>query len=101
MWVYFVRDECERLVKNQASKDEQMDFAIGSRVSCEKQPAKKQCVERMTERCRVMLDYNFCDCFMGEANLQRTYESLYLVKSYVLLYQVFTHTIYTLITHSL
>ena len=30
-----VRDECERSVKNQASKDEQVDFVIGSRVSHE------------------------------------------------------------------
>ena len=36
-----VRDECERLVKNQASKVEQVDFAIGLRLSREKQPAKR------------------------------------------------------------
>ena len=28
-----VRDECERSVKTQASKDEQVDFVIGSRVA--------------------------------------------------------------------
>ena len=33
----FVRDECERLVKNQALKDELVDFAISSReATCEK-----------------------------------------------------------------
>ena len=31
-----VRDECEELVKTQASKDEQMDFVTGSRLTCEK-----------------------------------------------------------------
>ena len=36
-----VRDECERLVKNQASKVEQVDFATGLRLSREKQPAKR------------------------------------------------------------
>ena len=36
-----VRDKCERSIKNQASKDEQMDFATGSLVACEKQPTKK------------------------------------------------------------
>ena len=36
-----VRDECERLVKNQVSKVEQMDFATGLRLSRKKQPAKK------------------------------------------------------------
>ena len=46
----FVRDECERLVKNQASKVELVDFTIGSRVAHEKQPAKKPHVEHMTRR---------------------------------------------------
>ena len=45
-----VRDECERLVKNQVSKDEQVDFVTGLRVAREKQPAKKPCVEHMTGR---------------------------------------------------
>ena len=43
-----VRDDYERLVKNKASKVEQMDFATGSRVACEKQPAKKSYVEHIT-----------------------------------------------------
>ena len=45
-----VRDECERSVKNQASKDEQVDFATSSWVAREKQPAKKPHVEHMIER---------------------------------------------------
>ena len=32
----FVRGECERSVKNQVSKVEQMDFATGLRVAREK-----------------------------------------------------------------
>ena len=48
-----VRDECERSVKNQASKVEQVDFATSSRLSREKQPAKRACVEHMTERWKV------------------------------------------------
>ena len=35
------RDECERLVKNQVSKIDQVDFMTGSRVSRDKQPAKR------------------------------------------------------------
>ena len=35
----FVRDECERSVKNQVSKDESMDFATSSRVAHKKQLA--------------------------------------------------------------
>jgi len=45
-----VRVECERSVKNQASKVDQVDFAIGSRVARKKQPVKKPCVEHMTGR---------------------------------------------------
>ena len=45
-----VRDECERSVKNQASKVEQVDFVTSSRLSCEKQPAKEPHVEHMTGR---------------------------------------------------
>ena len=45
-----VRDEYKRSVKNQASKDEQVDFTTGLRVACEKQPAKKPRVEHMTRR---------------------------------------------------
>ena len=36
-----VRDECERSVKNQASKGKQVDFTTSLRVAHEKQPAKK------------------------------------------------------------
>jgi len=36
-----VKDECERSVRNQASKVEQVDFANGSQLSREKQPAKR------------------------------------------------------------
>ena len=42
-----VRDECERSVKNQASKDEQVDFVI---VSREAYPRKEPRVEHMTGR---------------------------------------------------
>ena len=45
-----VREECEKLVKNQASKDEQVDFVTGSQVSREKQLMKKPRVEHMTGR---------------------------------------------------
>jgi len=44
----FVRDECEKLVKNQASKYELVEFATSLRVVCEKQPAKRPRVKHMT-----------------------------------------------------
>ena len=43
----FARDECERSMKNQASKDESMQFVTSSRVAREKQPAKRSHVENM------------------------------------------------------
>ena len=43
----------------------------------------------------------FRECLAGKANPQKTRKTLYLVKSYVLLYHVFTHTIYTFIAHKL
>ena len=117
-----VRDECERSMKNQASKIELVNFVIGSQVACEKQPAKRQCVEHMIGRSRVMPGYHFCDCLARNAKPRKTHKSLCLAKSCVclsrkkcqtakdpqkslfgkklcLLYYVFTHTIYTLITH--
>jgi len=95
----FVRDECERLVKNQVSRVESVDFTIGSRVTREKQSVKMPCVEHMSRRWRVVPSCHFCDCFARRANPRRTCESLYLAKSCVLLYLFFTHIIYTLITH--
>ena len=43
----FVRDECERSVKNQASKVESVEFATSSQVAHEKQPAKRPHVKHM------------------------------------------------------
>ena len=36
-----VRNECEKSVKNQVSKVEQVDFTIGLQLSRKKQPAKR------------------------------------------------------------
>ena len=44
----FVRDECERLVKNQVSKDKSVEFATSSQVTLEKQPARRPHVEHIT-----------------------------------------------------
>ena len=45
-----IRDECERSVKNRASKVESVNFETSSRVTREKQPAKRPRVEHMTGR---------------------------------------------------
>ena len=44
----FVRDELERSVKNQASKDELVEFLTSLQVAGEKQPAKRPRVKHMT-----------------------------------------------------
>ena len=44
----FVRDECERSVKNQALKDELVEFTTSLRVAHEKQPSKRPRVKHMT-----------------------------------------------------
>ena len=44
----FVRDECERLVKNYASKDESAQFVTSLHEACEKQPTKRPNVKHMT-----------------------------------------------------
>ena len=44
----FVRDECERSVKNQASKDESVEFVTNSQLARKKQPAKRPRVKHMT-----------------------------------------------------
>ena len=45
-----IRDKSERSVNNQASRVELVDFAIDSRVTHKKQPAKRPRVKHMTRR---------------------------------------------------
>ena len=45
-----VRNECEKSMKNQASKVKQIDLTTGSWVAHEKQPAKRPRVEHMIGR---------------------------------------------------
>ena len=90
----FVRDEYERSVKNQASKVTSVDFATGSRVACEKQPAQRPRVKHMTRTLRVVPGCHFRDCLTRRANLRRTCESLCLTKSCVSLPSLYPHYIY-------
>ena len=62
---------------------------------------KDPCVEHMTGIWRVALSCIFHKCLTGKANLRRTHKTFCLAKSYVLLYHIFTHTIYILITYKL
>ena len=93
-----VRDECERSVKTQASKNVQVDFVTGS---WEAYPQREPHVVHMTGRWRVVPDCTFCEYLASKANQRRTHKTFCLAKGYVLLYHVFTHIIYTLIIHKL
>ena len=73
----FVRDECERSVKNQTSKDE----SVESWQARKKQPVKKPHVKHMTGGWRVMLGCEVCECCVRRAIPQNTFETLYLAKS--------------------
>ena len=44
----FVKDECERSMKNKVSKDESVQFMSSLGVAHEKQPAKRSRVKHMT-----------------------------------------------------
>ena len=89
-----VRDEGERSMKNQASKVESVDFATSSReatrekATCEAHDWKMKSYARLSILATVSRE-------------GPTRESFYLAKSCILLYQVFIHIIYTLITHKL
>ena len=60
-----VKDECERLVNTQASKDEQVVFASVSRVA---NLRKEPCAEHKIGKWRVMPSWIFCEYFMDKAN---------------------------------
>ena len=69
---FIVRNECERLVKTQASKDDQVDFTRVSRVAY---PQKETRVEHMIGRWRVMLGWMFREYFAGRPYLWDTHEN--------------------------
>ena len=81
----FVRDKCERLVKNQVSKGESVEFATSSQVAHVKKPAKRPHVEHMTRSWRVMPSYQVQECFTRRANPRSTHETFCLAKSCVAL----------------
>ena len=93
------RDKCERSAKNQVSKVEQVDFATGSWLSHEKQPAKELRVEHMKDE-NSGQTIIFATVLLESQPAKDPQKSLF-DKKLCLLYQVFIHTIYTLITHKL
>ena len=72
----FIRDEWERSMKNQASKDELVEFVTISWVAYEKQPVKRPRVEYMIGRWRVVSSCQFREYFARRANPRSTCETL-------------------------
>ena len=77
----FVRDECERSVKNQASNDELVKFMTSLQVARKKQLVKRPYVEHMIGRWRVVSGCQFHECFARKAIPRSTHESFCLATS--------------------
>ena len=93
----FVRDECERLVKNQASKKYQCNSRLANeklmrRVSCERPRVK-----HMTRSWRVLPDCQIHEYFMRKAISRGTHKTLCLAKRK----SVLPNSLPTLYIHSL
>ena len=93
----FVRDECERSVKNQASKDESVQFATSlweatyEKVTCEAHDGK------LKSHARLSSSQVFCK---NGHPVKYPQNSLF-GKNFICFTKFFTYTIYTLITHEL
>ena len=105
----FVRDECERSIKNQVSKDELVDFATSSWVAHEKQLASSS---RETTREKAMCgahDWKLKSharlsdlrVFCEKNQLVKDPWNFLFGKKFCYFTKFFTHTINTLITHEL
>ena len=93
----FVRDECERSVKNQVSKDESVQFATSlweatyEKVTCEAHDRK------LKSHARLSSSQVFCE----KAHLTKYLWNILFGKKLSSFTKFFTHTINTLITHDL
>ena len=93
----FVRDECERSMKNQASKDELVEFATSSReVTCEKATCKAY-DWKLKSHTKLSSSW----VFREKGHLAKNPRNSLFGKKFICFTKFFTHTIYTLITHEL
>ena len=94
---FFVRVECERLVKNQVSKDELVDFAsISQEVTHEKATCKAYDWKLMSHARLSDLQV-----FHKKGQLAKYLRNFLFGKKLCCFTKFFTHTINTLITHEL
>ena len=92
-----VRNEYERLVKNQVSKVELVDFATSSREATREKDTCGAHDWKMKSRAKLSISRLSHE----KGQLAKDPRKFLFGKKLCLLYQVFTHTIYTLITHEL
>ena len=98
MWDFIVRVVCERECEDSRQNWRSKEFL---RVAREKTSREvKPCAKHMTGMLRVMTA-GFLEYFAGKAFLQDTHKTFCFAILAYLLHYVFTHTIYTIITHML
>ena len=93
----FVRDECERSVKNQTSKVESVDFATSSREATHENAICGAHDWKMKSCARLSI----FRLSRKNGQLAKDPRKFLFGKKLWLHYQFFTYTIYTLITHEL
>ena len=93
----FVRDECERLVKNQISKVESVDFATSSQEATREKATCGAYDWKTKSRARL----SFSRLSHGKCQPAKDSRKSLFGKKLCFALPFFTHTIYTLITHKL
>ena len=93
----FVRDEYERLVKNQVSKDESVQFA----TSLQEATCKKATCEAHDWKLKSHIRLLSSRVFRKEGHPMKYSQNILFGKKLSYFTKFFTHTISTLITHKL
>jgi len=76
----FVRDECERLVKNQASKKKYYNLQLAREKLARRVTPERPRVKHMTKSKKVMLGCKIRECFARNAISRGTRETFCLPK---------------------
>ena len=98
MWDFIVWAVCERVCEDwrQHWRSKEFSWVACEKTSCEVKP----CAQHMTGMRKVMTA-GFCEYFTSKAFQRDTRETFCFAILAYLLHYVFTHTIYTIITHIL
>ena len=93
----FERDECERSMKNQVSKDESVEFATCSREATHEKATCRAHDWKLKSHARLWISQVFCE----KGQPAKHPRNCLFGKKLCCFTKSFTHTIYTLITHEL